>query len=235
MDIHEKVRFIIRCNGWTQQEAGEHFDVSQATIFRWANNKAEPEGKSRDAINELYETLMDIEGNAEAYGSEAKASAAGKLHHPRIALPELGGLPVEGVIQAGNWLDTTLFEDINYQPEIIPVARDPRFPHARQYALKVQGDSMNQEFPDGSFVTCVDFADSGLSMKDDLIVHVENWKFGLREITLKALKREGKGWKLEPRSTNPAHQPIFLNGEAQDGVEVRIRGVVVGDYRRRGF
>ena len=146
----------------------------------------------------------------------------------------LDGLPVVGVICAGNWLDTTLIDDDpNTTPETIPVASDGRFPYAKQYALRVQGDSMDKEFCDGSYVICVEFFDSGLAMKDDMIVHVERWQHGLREVTLKALKRDGEKWRLEPRSSNPAHKPILMNGVPDDGTEIRIRGVVIGDYRKR--
>jgi SOS-response transcriptional repressor LexA len=143
------------------------------------------------------------------------------------------GIPVRGAIQAGNWLDTTLIDEAYEEPEVLPIAADPRFQYAQQYAMEVRGDSMNREFADGSFVICVDFAQSGLEMKDDMIVHVERWRHNLREITLKVLKRDASGWRLEPRSTNEAHKPIVMNGRPDDDTEVRVRGVVIGDYRRR--
>lgn len=143
---------------------------------------------------------------------------------------EVAGLPVLGTIQAGHWLETT-FIDAEHEPEMLPVARDARFPRARQYALRVVGDSMNVDYPDGSYVTCVDFAESGLSIKEGMTVHVERHRAGgqLVEITLKCIERERGALMLVPHSTNPAHQPIRLTGTDSDVV---IRGVVTGGWRR---
>lgn len=218
LKIHEKVRALITHHKWTQQQAADAFGVSQATVHRWVGQRSEPEGQHRDAINAAYE---DAFGMSHIRG--------GRQH----VLPV--GIPIRGVIQAGNWLDTTLIDDTYEDPEILPIAADPRFRYAQQYALEVRGDSMNREFADGSYVICVDFADSGLEMKDDMVVHVEQWRDNLREITLKALKRDGEGWRLEPRSTNLVHKPIIMNGKHEDGTEIKVRGVVIGDYRRRAI
>lgn len=146
---------------------------------------------------------------------------------------EVVGLPIEGSIQAGHWLETT-FVDSDGEPEMLPAARDPRFPRARQYALRVIGDSMDLEYPDGSHVTCVDFADSGLGITEGMIVHVERRRDGgqMVEITLKQIARRGGQMYLVPRSSNPAYQPLRLDGK--DG-EVIVRGVVTGGWRRQAI
>ena len=89
---------------------------------------------------------------------------------------------------------------------------------------------MNLEYVEGSFVTLVDFTDSGLSKKPGLMVHVERHNGSLVELTLKMLERNGEGWILMPRSSNPRHQPLKLNGD--EGTSIIIRGVVTGTYRR---
>lgn len=143
---------------------------------------------------------------------------------------EVSGLPVLGTIQAGHWLETT-FLDSDEDPELLPVARDARFPRARQYALYVVGDSMDLDYPDGSYVTCVDFAESGLAIVDGLTVHVERHRAGgqLVEITLKRVVAKNGSFSLMPRSTNPIHQPISFTGNDSDIV---IRGVVTGGWRQ---
>lgn len=101
---------------------------------------------------------------------------------------EVAGLPLLGTIQAGHWLETTdAIEGANR--EMVPVVKDPRFPHAKQYALRVVGDSMDLDYPDGSIVNCVDFADSGLALAEGMLLHVERQRAGgqLIEITLKAV------------------------------------------------
>lgn len=143
---------------------------------------------------------------------------------------EVSGLPVLGSIQAGHWLETT-FLDADEEPEVLPVARDARFPRARQYALYVVGDSMDLDYPDGSYVTCVDFSESGLSIVDGLTVHVERQRSAgqLVEITLKRVVARNGIFSLAPRSTNPVHQPITFTGQDSDIV---IRGVVTGGWRQ---
>src|SRR5688572_5046381 len=126
---------------------------------------------------------------------------------------EVAGLPILGEIRAGTWLETS-FIDSEGEPEMLAVARDPRFPRARQYALRVVGNSMDLDYPDGSYVTCVDFAESGLSIKEGLIVHVERRRNAgqLVEITLKAVERRASTWWLVPHSSDPIHQPITFKG-----------------------
>jgi len=143
---------------------------------------------------------------------------------------EVAGLPVLGNIQAGHWLETA-FIDNEGEPEMLPVARDSRFPRARQYALRVVGDSMSLDYPDGSYVTCVDYAESGLKIADGMVVHVERHRAHgqMVEITLKQVVQKGRGFMLVPRSSNPAHQPIAFTGHEDD---IIVRGVVTGGWRR---
>lgn len=143
---------------------------------------------------------------------------------------DVSGLPVLGSIQAGHWLETT-FLDADEEPEVLPVARDARFPRARQYSLYVVGDSMDLDYPDGSYVTCVDFAESGLSIRHGLVVHVERHRSGgqLVEITLKQVVERNGLFSLIPRSSNPLHQPIAFTGNDAD---IIIRGVVTGGWRQ---
>lgn len=140
-------------------------------------------------------------------------------------------LAVISDVQAGSWMEVTVLEE--YEHETIPVARDPRFPNARQYALRVRGDSMNEIYPEGDFVTCVDYWDSGVPIKDGLHVHVERQKAGgqLVEITIKVIEsREGQQF-LVPRSTNSKWQAIPIEGHTEGEEEVFVKGIVTGSWR----
>lgn len=143
---------------------------------------------------------------------------------------DITGLPIISSIQAGHWLETT-FIDAEGEPDMLPVANDPRFPRARQYALRVIGDSMDLDYPSGSYVTCVDFAESGLTITEGMTVHVERHRGNgqLVEITLKMVAKRNGGFILVPRSSNPIHQPIVLAGNETD---VIVRGVVTGGWRQ---
>lgn len=148
--------------------------------------------------------------------------------HKRL---EVTGLRVMGIIKAGDWKDISILGDDDTEPEVFQVARDPRFPRADQYLLKVEGDSMNEMFPDGSYVICVNFADSGLALKTGQIVHVERTlaETHLVETTLKQVNIQAPDRiSLRPRSTNPVHKEVILDGD--ESIEVQVRGIITGKY-----
>ncbi len=182
-------------------------------------------GRTRSPSAEnLAKLAAALETTPDYFTGEAEPVEAQKSTGQAIT-----GLTVVGDIQAGTWLDRSLLDD-GHELEIIPVARDPRFPRAKQYGLRVKGDSMDREFPEGSYVTCVDYFDSGLPMKDGLIVHVERQSGPLVEVTLKAIEHVDGQLMLAPRSTNPKHLPLKLEGDG--ATEIIVKGVVIGSYRR---
>ncbi len=134
-------------------------------------------------------------------------------------------------MQAGNWLEVTMLDE--FEHEHIPVARDRRFPRARQYALLVRGDSMDQHYSDGTYVTCVDFWDTGIPIRDGLHVHVERRRAGgqLVEITVKAVRTIDGVQYLAPCSSNPKWKPIPVADGSEDDTELVIKGLVTGSWK----
>lgn len=175
---------------------------------------------------------------AEQYAKKFKTTAEWLLfgtNDPGMndAIPydiEVAGLPLLGIIQAGHWFEVTdATEEAN--AKMVPVVRDPRFPQAKQYALQVVGDSVDLDYPDGSIVTCVDFADSGYALGEGLLLHVERHRAGgqLVENTLKWTERRGRTLYLVPHSSNPKYQPIAWAAMGSD-TEVVAKGIVVGGW-----
>lgn len=136
---------------------------------------------------------------------------------------------VEGVSQAGMFRDISLIEDDEHDRKTIPAPVNPKYAHVHQYALLVAGDSMNNKFQDGSYVTCAEWAGLGKELKHGMILHVERVKAGsMIETTIKTYtERDGKRW-LEPDSTNAKHLPIEINGGLD--TEILIKGAVIGSY-----
>lgn len=143
---------------------------------------------------------------------------------------DVAGLPLLGIVQAGHWLEVADVPEGTSYP-MVPVVRDPRYPHAKQYALQVVGDSIDQDYPDGSIVTCVDFADSGFALAEGMLLHVERHRAGgqLVENTLKWTERRKGAMYLVPHSSNPKHQPIPLLSLGSE-TEVVAKGFVVGGW-----
>lgn len=185
-------------------------------------------GRGKDYVRDFIENRKK---SIKADDMAAILDKLAKIQQPKPAeLQPVTGLEVVSEVQAGNWLEVTTLDEHIERP-IIPVARDARFPRARQYALRVRGDSMDQEYPDGSYVTCVDFWDSGVPMRPGLVVHVERQRAGgqLLEITVKVIESaEGKLW-LAPRSSNPKWQRAPVESDPE--VEVVIKGIVTGGWR----
>lgn len=59
MTIEQKLRAIMKATGRKQQALAAHFEVSQSTVHRWLTG-SEPEGPTRDAINELYDEVLGV-------------------------------------------------------------------------------------------------------------------------------------------------------------------------------
>lgn len=143
-------------------------------------------------------------------------------------------LPVVGTIEAGQFRDITIFDQEDNFP-VINVVADRRFKHAKQYALKVAGDSMNLKYPNGSFVICVDYVESGMALQKGMTVHVTHTLAGthLVEVTLKEIASINGEIILMPRSSNPRYKPITMQG-GEDS-EYRICGIVTGSLILEDF
>lgn len=172
---------------------------------------------------------------AKAYGVSLEWLLTGKEkdttnHLPKNALP-LTSLPVVGTVEAGAWREVP---EVDIEPdEHIPVVPDPRYPGLEQFALKVSGESMNLEYPDGSYVICIEAINTELRTGAHVIVEAIK-PDGTREATIKELVIKGNKRELWPRSSDPRYQkPVIMNGTPQ-GIDYQITGVVVGDYKRRG-
>lgn len=142
-------------------------------------------------------------------------------------------LPVVGTIAAGAFMDISI-KDQDEVLEYVTVVSDGRFPHAEHYALRVSGDSMNLKYPDGSYVVCADFIESGVDLKNGMAVHVERYEGHLVETTLKEVSFEDGRLILSPRSSNPKYQRIVLEHD-DDRSHVKIRGIVTGSFRPEIF
>jgi SOS-response transcriptional repressor LexA len=181
-------------------------------------------GKTRNpSAANLAKLAVALETTADALMGQAGETPT------QIEEVPVTGLEVVSDVQAGSWLEVTELDDADH--EVIPVAHDPRFPHARQYALRIRGDSMDLEYPEGCFVTCVDFWDSGIAMREGLHVHVERNRDNgqLVEITIKAIERRDGVWFLVPLSSNPRWTAVAVEGD--ETTKVDIKGLVTGSWK----
>ena len=137
------------------------------------------------------------------------------------------GLPVVGTVMAGAFREA--LEMPESEQERLPVQYDAAYVQAHQFALRVQGPSMNLVYPEGTYVICISAADADPRLGDHVVCQRE--RNGLYEFTLKELASDPKTGKprLLPRSSDPLYQaPV----ELKDG-NAEIIAVVIGSYVRR--
>lgn len=113
----------------------------------------------------------------------------------------------------------------------VPAVPRGDIPARAQYAVLVDGQSVNKRIPDGAYAICALFESYPGGAQHGQLVHVVRERAGLHEHTIKELHFTRHGMVLEPVSTDPKHQePIKLeSGDAEE--VVRIQGVVIGIFQ----
>lgn len=204
-----------------------------------AIDSGKPAGVSASTLSALAPVLQ----TTTAYlleGGPAPAPEAGSEATLGPALARTGGTPpFGGFPQAGNWaaVDEYFQQDTYDVPEF--VQRNQRYPKVHQYAYQVRGNSMNKAgIEDGMWVVAanaLEFVDTYRDTESGDLVVVERTRFdgAERELTIKEVRYYRDRMELLPHSTEPHHKPIVvpLRGDMDDGVEVRIIGVVLTSYR----
>lgn len=100
-----------------------------------------------------------------------------------------------------------------------------------RFFLRVRGDSVNEVYPEGTFIECVSVFGRIEPVPGKRVVVVRRRCDGLIEATVKELVERDETLWLVPRSTNPSHQAYRLD-QPGDGIdEVSIIAVVVSSVR----
>lgn len=139
------------------------------------------------------------------------------------------GILLWGHARAGYWAEPSHAPEPHELPTV-PIVPSPKYPTADQYALGVDGPSINRVAQDGAYVHCVRLSaypcDDEFRALDGKLVHVERTRGDLVETTIKRLKHGPKGLELWPDSSDPKHQAMLR----LDGDSIEIKGVVIGKY-----
>lgn len=144
-----------------------------------------------------------------------------------VPTASVGGIRVVGTVAAGVFRESLEMPDA--EQERLPIQADRTYGTARQFALLVQGSSMNLVYPEGTYVICVSSGDTESRFGDHVVC--QRARHGVYEFTLKELIRDAKSGKprLMPRSNDPLHQ----NPIDPQGGDIEIVAVVIGSYHRR--
>ncbi|QNP81009.1 LexA family transcriptional regulator [Agrobacterium tumefaciens] len=127
--IDQKLREIMKATGWKQQKLAEELKTAQGTVSRWLSKKQDPEGSARDAINELYESVVDA-GPSERNGTTVPimgfVGAGGEIDE------EYEQTPADGLDEV--WIPFELDDDL--------------------IAFEVRGISMMPAYREGHIIIC---------------------------------------------------------------------------------
>lgn len=187
-------------------------EVKPASVYAWLENK----GPKRDKMKQLAEILKCRQEWLE-FGTgveELKESP----HGVEITTLPIKQVPLISWVTAGQWAEVS----DNYPPghgeDIIPCPAKCG-PHS--FALRVKGDSMSPDYPDGSVIV----VDPGREPRhdSDVVVRLNSDM----EATFKRLKIDGSRWYLHP--LNERYPVISLEGK-----DFTICGVVVWTGREVG-
>lgn len=189
--------------GLTQQELGDLFCKTRATVSHWESQKHEPEYSMLLKLSELSGIPLPGTNGTE---TSSNVSTVGTVY-PAV--------PLISWVQAGNWAEIV----DNYTPgENDLVAAKESKPGKYSFALRVEGDSMishnHISFPPGTIII-VDPARAAGS--GDFVVAKD---IATGCATFKRLMQDAGHWFLKP--LNPAYPLIPIDDPA-----IRVIGVVI--------
>lgn len=122
-------------------------------------------------------------------------------------------------------------EGLELEGSIVPVVPRADIPAGVQYAVVVDGPSVNLRIPDGAYAICAPYENYPGGAKHGQLVHVVRERAGLFEHTIKELRFTDRGTTLVPCSTDPRHQSAVQLSAPEDDTTVSIRGVVIGVFQ----
>lgn len=151
----------------------------------------------------------------------------------KISAEDRGGVPVEGIVAAGVWRE---HEDHTFYSRTwpaVPACPDARFANMRQFAVLVEGPSVNKVIPSGDFAICVNFADAMRDIREgDLAVIQRTRDSAWHEYTIKRVRGDrDRGFELWPESTDDRFQAPLALSELPEHMEIKVIGLAIARYR----
>lgn len=202
--------------GLNQTELANKVGVKQPSVSKWENGTDVPGGEN---LQRLAMVLGVEPKDIIGFGGTA---------------PESGTkIRMVGTLAAGDWRETfeTPFDD----QDVVTVQLDDDLASLPIQGFKIEGDSMNMFYPDGSVVYVAPLhALPGAPQNGDHVM-VMRHRDGEVEGTIKEYVKDehGKQW-LWPRSSSPLHQaPLDYAGKRGKVESVVIAGVVVSALVKR--
>jgi transcriptional regulator with XRE-family HTH domain len=210
-----RIREARRAAGLSQVDLAKRLSLPQSVISDWERGELQ---SWRDYIPALSQHL---DRPASYFAADGETTSS-------VNTSSVREIPVVGEVQGGAF--RMAYEFPADEREFVPLAAAayPAYAGVQLRALRVVGPSVNELYPDGTYVIVVSSADTDVRHGDRVVVFSRQG--ALCESTIKEVRVEGSRVVLHPRSSHPDHQsPIYLDPADQDGPEIAY--VVIGSYR----
>ena len=218
---HDRLRELREKRGFeTAKEAAEAFGWNVPTYRSHEN------GQRNIPVHQARKYAV-------AYHSSAAYILGMAQQSPAAASPVAGGGPVLSIpVRAKASAGAFRLDDGGFEYRGVTVGAIPRLdvPAAAQYAVEVDGPSVNLRIPDGAYAICAPYGQMPGGAKHGQLVHVVRERAGLFEHTIKELQYTDKGRVLMPCSTDPRFQEPLRLDSSEEGTTVTIQGVVIGAF-----
>lgn len=208
MTFATRIKQLRKRKAVSQQAVADVADVTKQAVTIWEKGDSEPAAETLRKLSAYFD--VTFEWLATGRGAQTTT---------------VPGLVSKGRVSGGLWHEVA--ENQDSAVDRVPVAPDPRYPIEAQYALRVEGDSVNKIAPNGSIIACVDLAYTGMDVRDGDLVVVERRRGSLVETTVKRLRKGTRGLELWPESSAPAHQEKLALGRSKGEEEVSIKALVI--------
>lgn len=218
--------------GLTQEAAAEAFGMSKSGYIKIED------GERKLGTDRIAKAVEIFKVDVNAIFQTGQAGDQPETSEPRVGLVPANRAfrfqKVIGTLQAGVFRDVEVFDD--ELDEMISTPPNTRYPWARQFVWRVEGDSMNAAKPkpinEGDYVVGLSYEDiqEAVKLRSGLRVVVRQTKDAGQsyEWTVKELELTDANAIFHPRSDNPKHKPIVVNRDltADDGRKVEILAIV---------
>lgn len=209
---------LLKCRtekDWSQSYVGRALHVTRNAVSLWES------GDSTPAPDRLRRAAV-LFGKSYEWLSTGRGSEQETNTH-------VEGLRLVGDIAAGVWREVSESQDMDYSR--VPVAPVNDYPTEAQYALKIAGNSLDRIAKDGAIIHCVDVGMAGLTPREGDLVCVERIRAGLREMTVKRIRKGNGALELWPESYDPTHQEKLAYKPPRGEGEVIIKAIVIGVFQ----
>lgn len=165
---------------------------------------------------------------AARYASFFRTTPEWLLYGRQVTNTQLGPqLNVKGAVAAGVWREAEEWPQEEW--EAFTGRADITTPISNRFGLRVEGQSMNLIYPEGTILECVRFhGDAPIPNGKRVIVERKRFNDGT-EATVKEYFKDEQGveW-LVPRSNNPAYQtPLRCDQPGENIESIEITAIVV--------